>query len=1417
MDSQVLNILALTVSFFLFMVVALKIGTNLKKSESSPNIPPGPWKLPIIGNIPHLVTSTPHQKLRELAKIYGPLMHLQLGELFAIIVSSPEYAKEIMKTHDVIFASRPRNLASDIISYESTNIVSAPYGNYWRQLRKICTVELLTHKRVNSFKPMREEELTNLVKMIDSHKGSPFNLTEAVLLSIYNIIARAAFGMKCKDQEEFISLIKEGKTIATGFHIGDFFPSVKWFQLVSGLKPKLETLHQHFDRILGRIINEHIEAKSKSSDGQGEAEEDLVDVLLKYQDGNERNQDICLTINNIKAIILDIFGAGGETAATTINWAMAEMIRDPRVLKKTQTEVREVFNMKGRVDEACMDELKYLKSVVKETLKTCEIKGYHIPAKSKVIVNAWAIGRDPKYWTEAERFHPERFIDSSIDYKGINFEYIPFGAGRRICPGITFGLVNVELALAFLLYHFDWKLPNGMKNEDLDMTEKFGITVSNVERGLNFGTQNNEQFIKTEPSPNLPPGPWKLPIIGNIHNLVSSSLHRKLRDLATIYGPLMHLQLGEVFTIIVSSPQYAKEIMKTHDLIFASRPKILASDIMAYESTDIIFSPYGKYWRQLRKICTLELFTHKRVNSFHPIREEELTNLVKMIDSHKGSPFNLTEALLSSVYNIISRAAFGMKCEDQEKFISVVNEAITVGSGLNIGDLFPSAKWLQHFSGLRPKVERLHQQIDRILEGIISEHREAKLKAKEGHGDLGEDLVDVLLKFQDGNDTNQDIYLTNNNIKAIILDIFAAGGESSPTTINWAMTEIIRDPRVMKKAQDEVREVFNMKGRVDGASITELIYLKSIVKETLRRICPGITFGLASVELTLASLLFHFDWKLPNGMKNEDLDLTEQFGATVRRKEDLYLIPLTSHPLLFPMLLSSVTMDCQILNILALIISFFLFMILALKIRTNLNKTDSSPNMPPAPWKLPIVGNIHNLVTSTPHRKLRDLATIYGPLMHLQLGEVFAIIVSSPEYAMEIMKTHDVIFASRPKIMASDILAYESTNIVFASYGNYWRQLRKICTVELFTQKRVSSFQPIREEELTNLVKMIDSHKGSPFNLTEALLSSVYNIISRSAFGMKCKDREEFILMVKEAVKIGSGLNVGDLFPSAKWLQLATGLRPKLERLRRQSDRILEDIITEHKEAKSKGRGGQGEAEEDLVDVLLKFQDGNDSKQDICLTIDNIKAIILDIFGAGGETSTTTINWAMAEMIRDPRVMKKAQDEVREVFNMKGRVDETCMDELKYLKLVVKETLRLHPPAPLLIPRESAEACEINGYHIPVKSKVIVNACTIGRDPNYWTEAERFYPERFIDSSIDYKKNNFEYIPFGAGRRICPGMTLGLMNVELALAFLLYHFDWKLPNGMKNEDLDMTEQFGVTVGRKDDLYLIPVTSPPFLS
>lgn len=175
---------------------------------------------------------------------------------------------------------------------------------------------------------------------------------------------------------------------------------------------------------------------------------------------------------------------------------------------------------------------------------------------------------------------------------------------------------------------------------------------------------------------------------------------------------------------------------------------------------------------------------------------------------------------------------------------------------------------------------------------------------------------------------------------------------------------------------------------------------------------------------------------------------------------------------------------------------------------------------------------------------------------------------------------------------------------------------------------------------------------------------------------------------------------------------------------------------------------------------------------------------------------------------------EKAQAEVRQVFRGKEKVEETCLPKLKYLNLIIKETLRLHPPEPFLLPRESRERCAINGYDLPAKIKVIVNAWAIGRDPRYWTKAEQFYPERFIDSSVDFKGTNFEFIPFDAGRRMYPRISFALADIELPLAALPFHFDWKLPSRTTHENLDMTESFGLTMRRKEDLYEIPV---PFSS
>ncbi|KAL2668643.1 hypothetical protein GLYMA_01G179400v4 [Glycine max] len=476
-------------------------------------------------------------------------------------------------------------------------------------------------------------------------------------------------------------------------------------------------------------------------------------------------------------------------------------------------------------------------------------------------------------------------------------------------------------------------------------------------------------------------------------------------------------------------------------------------------------------------------------------------------------------------------------------------------------------------------------------------------------------------------------------------------------------------------------------------------------------------------------------------------------------------------------------------------------------------KTTLSHKLPPGPKKLPLIGNLHQLAMagSLPHRTLRDLALKYGPLMHLQLGEISSVVVSSPNMAKEIMKTHDLAFVQRPQFLPAQILTYGQNDIVFAPYGDYWRQMKKICVSELLSAKRVQSFSHIREDETSKFIESIRISEGSPINLTSKIYSLVSSSVSRVAFGDKSKDQEEFLCVLEKMILAGGGFEPDDLFPSMK-LHLINGRKAKLEKMHEQVDKIADNILREHQEKRQRAlREGKVDLEEeDLVDVLLRIQQSDNLEIKISTT--NIKAVILDVFTAGTDTSASTLEWAMAEMMRNPRVREKAQAEVRQAFRELKIIHETDVGKLTYLKLVIKETLRLHAPSPLLVPRECSELTIIDGYEIPVKTKVMINVWAIGRDPQYWTDAERFVPERFDGSSIDFKGNNFEYLPFGAGRRMCPGMTFGLANIMLPLALLLYHFNWELPNEMKPEDMDMSENFGLTVTRKSELCLIPIVN-----
>ncbi|ONI30289.1 hypothetical protein PRUPE_1G242400 [Prunus persica] len=501
---------------------------------------------------------------------------------------------------------------------------------------------------------------------------------------------------------------------------------------------------------------------------------------------------------------------------------------------------------------------------------------------------------------------------------------------------------------------------------------------------------------------------------------------------------------------------------------------------------------------------------------------------------------------------------------------------------------------------------------------------------------------------------------------------------------------------------------------------------------------------------------------------------------------------------------------------LILCLPFLLLPLLVLLKRNKQQHKNPQKHYPPSPPKLPLIGNLHQL-GSSPHQSLWQLSKKYGPVMLLHLGRVPTLVISSAEAAKEALKTNDLHCCSRPSSAGCRRLTYNYLDVAFAPYGEYWREIRKICVLELFSVKRVQSYWSVREEEVDRLVNSISSSSssGSPVDLTEKLFAFTASIIFRIAYGTtfkgsKFEHAKNIHELIHDTEAMLGGLSGADYFPSwIGWIiDRVSGVHKEFDRISSELDGLFQQVIDDHLRA-----GTEVEKDhEDIVDVLLKIvreQTGFGAAQ---LGHNNIKGVLLNLFLGGIDTSAITMEWAMAELARKPKLMKKAQEEVRRCIGNKGKVTEGDTDELQYLKMVIKETFRLHPPAPMILPRETMSHFKIQGYDVDPKTLVFVNDWAIARDPESWKDPEEFVPERFDGSSIDYKGQHFEFLPFGAGRRICPGMYMGTTTVELGLANLLYWFDWKLPNGMKEEDISMEEATGLalTISKKTVLHLVPV-------
>nr|BBG28367.1 flavonoid 3'-hydroxylase 1 [Cymbidium hybrid cultivar] len=475
-------------------------------------------------------------------------------------------------------------------------------------------------------------------------------------------------------------------------------------------------------------------------------------------------------------------------------------------------------------------------------------------------------------------------------------------------------------------------------------------------------------------------------------------------------------------------------------------------------------------------------------------------------------------------------------------------------------------------------------------------------------------------------------------------------------------------------------------------------------------------------------------------------------------------------------------------------------------------------NLPPGPKGWPIIGNLPQLGPK-PHQTLYALAKTYGPILRLRLGAVDVVVASSAAAASQFLRTHDANFSSRPPNSGAEHVAYNYQDLVFAPYGARWRMLRRLCVSHLFSAKAMEDFRHVRGGEVERLVHGIAEEEGVAVDVGGAVNTCTTNALTQVTVGRRVfggreekEGAEEFKEMVVELMNLAGVFNFGDFVPGLGWLDLQ-GVVRKMKKLHKRFDKLFDGIIAEHRESVEKGDvHGRGS---DMLSILLRLKEEADGEGNL-LTDTNIKALLLNLFAAGTDTTSSTVEWAMAELIRHPNLLKQAQTELDSVVGHNRLVSESDLPNLPFLQAIVKETFRLHPSTPLSLPRVASSDCEIDGHLIPRGATLLVNVWSIGRDPSMWPdEPLAFRPGRFLaggrHEGVDVKGNDFELIPFGAGRRICVGLSLGLRMVQFMTATLIHAFDWELAGGETAEKLDMEEAYGLTLRRAAPLVAKPTT------
>lgn len=501
-------------------------------------------------------------------------------------------------------------------------------------------------------------------------------------------------------------------------------------------------------------------------------------------------------------------------------------------------------------------------------------------------------------------------------------------------------------------------------------------------------------------------------------------------------------------------------------------------------------------------------------------------------------------------------------------------------------------------------------------------------------------------------------------------------------------------------------------------------------------------------------------------------------------------------------------------------VAFIIFCSLWLS-RTN-NHGDKKKIQAPKPdgaW--PILGHLPLLAgTHTAFRILADMADKYGPVFRIQLGLHDALVVSSKEAVMQIFTTNDATFLSRPKSLALKYMGYNGALFALAPYGPLWREMRKTSTSHLLSQNRLEQLKPVRAMELTTCIKELYSVcckngtvGSAKLNMSTWLQQVIINLMiqmiaskrySTIGEGEMEKESMRFRKAFDDFFALVGAFDISNVVPFTEWMDLQ-GNRRAMKRTAKELDYFMTSWLNDHNQKRA--TQGSSDEDRDFIDVMISLFGESDGLTYGCKSVDVIKATVMTIVFAGADATFLTLTWAVALLLKHKKVLQRAQQELDIHIGKERWAEESDIKHLVYLQAILKETIRLYPAGPLSLVRESLKDCTIAGNYVPKGTQLFVNIWKLHRDSGSWTDPDEFQPERFLSGhgELDVRSPRFEFMPFGMGRRSCPGMTATMLMMQVTLARLLQGFDLRTPG---NEPVNMTEEAGLTLARKYSLNVV---------